>query len=166
MKIALFGTDNSGKTTLASKFRKFGYKILAPLGPAEPNRQIDYMIEHLVSKENVIFDRLPIIEEEVCGNIIRGKANLSIKDVYSQCLMSKIDLFVFCNPGINSILKTFDERAQMKGVYENIGKLYGGYSDVFKYLQSNGYNVYEYNYNLDTNGEMLIEDYIKNGGGI
>lgn len=154
-KIVLFGTDNSGKSTLGVDLAKdLGGFYLPPLGPKPLMNQLDYLKSNLGEEGVVIFDRFPVIEEEVCGPIFRGTSNFS-RISYTEYL-SQVDLFVFCNPGLQAILN-WGERRQMSGVKENILDLYSGYCKWFKKLRDEGYKVVEYNWQIPDNYEKLLK---------
>lgn len=151
-KIVLFGTDNSGKTTLGKSLAKDLEGVyLSPLGPAPLGIQVSFLDENLKKSGVLIFDRFPVIEEEVCGNVFRGKSNF--KNISCEQFFNPIDLFVFCNPGLEAILN-WGEREQMDGVKKNIISLYAGYSEWFKKLREAGRKVIEYNWKIP-------EDYLK-----
>ena len=154
-KIVLFGTDNSGKTTLGKSLAKDLAGIyLPPLGPACLNDQLDYLEKNLEKSGVLIFDRFPVIEEEVCGNVFRGKSNF--ENIPIDYFLNSIDLFVFCNPGLESILN-WGEREQMSGVKKNIISLYAGYSEWFKKLKEAGEKVIEYNWKISEDYLRILE---------
>lgn len=154
-KIVLFGTDNSGKTTLGKTLAKELWgAYLSPLGPVPLETQLDFLDENLNMPGVLIFDRFPVIEEEVCGNVFRGKSNF--KDIPYEQFLDAIDLFVFCNPGLEAILN-WGEREQMNGVKENIISLYAGYSEWFKRLRETGRKVIEYNWNIPESYLRILE---------
>ena len=162
MKIVVFGTDNSGKTTLCSNLSKIlGLELVPPLGPKNLSEQIKYLNKYLIKKESVIFDRFPIIEEYCCGNVLRGSDNF--RDIDCEIWFEKVDAFVFCNPGLDSI-KNWGEREQMVGIKENIDELYKYYNFIFTIWSKQCYNVYEYNFNKESAKELakkIKEDLIK-----
>lgn len=158
-KIVLFGTDNSGKTTLGNKLAdSIMADYLPPLGPAEMEKQLEFMNKHLCSTGSTIFDRFPIIEENVCGNIFRGKSNFD--KFPSASYLKKVDVFIFCNPGLEAILD-WGEREQMKGVKENIIRMYAAYSGWFKILKDKGYTVVEYNWKVPSDYEKVLEEVLR-----
>ena len=151
-KIVLFGTDNSGKTTLGKALAKeLDGTYFFPLGPAPLQTQINFLDENLNKPGMLIFDRFPVIEEDVCGNVFRNENNF--EHVPHDHYLDSVDLFVFCNPGIEAILN-WGEREQMKGTKEKIIFLYAGYANWFKRLKEEGRNVVEYNWRIP-------EDYVK-----
>lgn len=154
-KIVLFGTDNSGKTTLGNTLAKDLSGIyLPPLGPTTLHTQISFLDENLKKSGVVIFDRFPIIEEDVCGHVFRGKSNF--ENIPWDEFFDSIDLFVFCNPGLEAILN-WGEREQMDGVKKNIIPLYAGYSDWFKRLKDTGRNVVEYNWKIPEDYSRILK---------
>ena len=158
-KIVLFGTDNSGKTTLGKTLAKeLEGKYLPPLGPSPYSIQVSYLNTYLNESGVIIFDRFPLIEEEVCGPIFRGKSNFANipSEQYDQYIKA-IDLFVFCNPGLEAILN-WGEREQMNGVKENIINLLTGYSVWFKMLKDHGEKVVEYNWRVPEDYLRILEE--------
>lgn len=158
-KIVLFGPDNSGKTTLGKSLAKdLNGEYLPPLGPATLIAQSSYIYTYLEESGILIFDRFPVIEEEVCGNIFRGKSNF--KNIPFEQFLKPIDLFIFCNPGIEAILN-WGEREQMDGVKENIISLYAGYSEWFKKLKDAGLKVVEYNWKIPGDYLRILEGVLR-----
>ena len=154
-KIVLFGTDNSGKTTLGKSLAKdLAGDYLSPLGPVSLETQLDFLGENLKKSGVLVFDRFPVIEEDVCGNVFRGKSNF--ENVPHDQFLNAIDLFVFCNPGLEAILN-WGEREQMNGVKENIIPLYAGYSEWFKRLKESGIKVVEYNWRISDDYLKILE---------
>lgn len=154
-KIVLFGTDNSGKTTLGKALaEEIGGIYLPPLGPTSLGFQISYLDVSLNQEGILIFDRFPVIEEEVCGNVFRGGSNF--ENVPYDQYIDAVDMFVFCNPGLEAILN-WGEREQMSGVKEKIISLYAGYSLWFKKLKDAGKNVIEYNWKVAGDYARILE---------
>lgn len=147
IKIVVFGADNSGKTTLAKKLSEyFVAEYKHSLGPVSPEDMIAFMLTNLSSGESVVFDRLPIIEEAVCGKILRGVNKLD--SLFDVPYLSLVDYFVFCCPPIDKV-KEFGDREQMDGVKSNIDSLYSGYQRYADYLTSMGFEVIKYDYTKD-----------------
>ncbi len=158
-KIVLFGTDNSGKTTLGKSLAKeLGGAYISPLGPASLESQILYMAKNLNDSRIVIFDRFPVIEEEVCGNVFRGISNF--ENVEYKQYIDSIDLFIFCNPGLEAILN-WGEREQMSGVKEKIISLYAGYSLWFKKLKDMDKKIMEYNWKISEDYVRILEGVLR-----
>lgn len=157
-KIVVFGCDNSGKTTLAQNISShYDFTYVRSPGPISREGQIDFLQSKLFGKENMVFDRFVIFEENVCGNILRGSSNFSDfpKAVASDVFYSKVDLFIFCNPGIEEILN-WGQREQMDGVKENAKKLWEGYKEVFHELKNSCLNVVEYNWKSKSSLDEVI----------
>lgn len=154
-KIVIFGPDNSGKTTLANmledrlnKCAWEGVRVLHSPGPVSVDEQIDFMEKNLASNSTVIFDRFPWIEESTCGRVIRNKNNFESTKWNDICKwIRRVDLFVYCFPGMEKIL-AWGEREQMQGVKENIWKLSKAYYYLFEMLRGmkGSLNVIQYNY--------------------
>ena len=158
-KIVLFGADNSGKSTLGVDLAyDLGGVYLPSPGPKPLSEQIEQMEGNLSKECPGVFDRFPVIEEEVCGPIFRGVSNFH--DLDYKKYLSPVDLFVFCNPGLQAILN-WGDRKQMAGVKENIIALYTGYCEWFKRLKEEGYKVVEYNWRLPDDYEKLLKGVIR-----
>ena len=161
-KIVLFGTDNSGKTTLGKSLAKDldGY-YLPPLGPVPLKTQLAFLDMNLEEADTLIFDRFPVLEEDVCGVIFRGRSNFAQvpQEQYDRYIDS-VDLFVFCNPGLEAILN-WGEREQMDGVKDEIISLYAGYSEWFKLLKDAGKKVVEYNWRVSEDYLRILEEVSK-----
>lgn len=157
-KIVLFGPDNSGKTTLANNlilsFSNSGAEGLPPLGPAPYEKQIDRMEEIATSEKFIVIDRWPILEEEVCGRILRGKNNFDMmpRELWDN-YYKNISLFIYCNPSID-VIKDWGNREQMGGIKENIFELKKGYDAIYNSLLYTPYNVYKYNWTNDRTGYL------------
>lgn len=159
--IVIFGVDNTGKTTLSKNLKEIlsevGWvKSIHSLGNVEIYLQRKFMEDEL-NKDKIydfkIFDRFPVIEERIYGNILRGGSKY-LKSDEEDFWLSKIDLFIYCDPGIDSI-KKWGSRDQMDGVIDNIDILYKEYNKLFKELKSKNYNVVKYNYNEDNYKDLL-----------
>lgn len=171
MNIVIFGCDNSGKTTLSnniiSYLKELGKRVeyKHSLGPnVTLEQQKKFMEENLSNDVITIFDRFPFIEEGVCGIVLRGynsfdTGNEDEDEKYEEELLSKVDLFIMCYPGLFEVID-WGEREQMFGVKENIVNLIKGYNMVAVNLKNLGYPVKEYNYKCD-DIKTLLEDVIK-----
>lgn len=157
-RIVIFGCDNSGKTTLANNLSKeLDAVVLKPLGPADLKTQMKHLDNCLLMEESIIFDRFPPIEEEVCGNVFRLKNNfLNCPEDSLKFYYDSIDLFIFCNPSISSVVN-WGEREQMKGVKENVPQLISGYIKKFLELRSKNCKVVEYNWEKDSIEKIIKE---------
>ena len=155
INIVIMGLDNSGKTTLANSLtellnKNHTCKYVHSLGNVSLEKQLE-SLNHEILEDNSydykIFDRFPIIEEKIYGPILRNNnryANLNIENYW----LSNINLFVFCNPGFDTI-SNWGEREQMDGVINNSKILYEEYLKVYDDLKNKGYNIKTYNFKID-----------------
>lgn len=174
--IVVFGCDNTGKTTLCEQLEQYYREVLKKnvnmvhsLGPHKTvDEQIEFMRLGLTNKTSDIniFDRFPIIEETVCGTILRDYNNFtenSFKGLFGYSYLRLVDLFVFCNPGLKRTLR-WGEREQMDGVKENVVSLINGYNEFAYELMQNGFAVYEYNYSIEGQYDDLQQFITTDGG--
>lgn len=156
--VILFGCDNSGKTTLATELRDLfldrgiNSYITKSLGPVSAVEQVTFMAmklfppeESTESIEVQIFDRFPLIEERVCGEILRKENRLKKYEEFGRYCLSQINFLVLCDPGIDSILN-WGSREQMVGVKENATKLWEEYKKIPLEFGVNSKTLY-YDYN-------------------
>lgn len=167
IKIVLMGVDNSGKTTLAKNLievlngRGFNFNYMPPLGKAPLEPQISHLSSTLYSEKNLIIDRLPVIEEEVVGRILRGKSNFDKinKDKIFEYYRN-IDMIIFCNPSLE-VITDWGDRPQMDGVKENAIKLQEAYEDLFFKLiiETDGMDLIfaDYDWGSDVTGRRCHE---------
>lgn len=159
MNIVIFGCDNTGKTTLGESLAsKLDYTYVHSLGPAVSQDDMCNFMESFTETGNVIFDRFPIIEEEVYGNLLRGKNRFGNIDTDKYCrkMLDKIDLFIYCYPGLFTTLN-WGERDQMDGVKERSLDIISHYNKLAVKLKTLGYNVKEYNFKCDE-VDTLVSD--------
>ena len=162
MKIVIFGTDNSGKTTLANQIsREFKFSYVHSLGPVNVDKMVRFMDDLLSSDENVVFDRFPIIEESIYGLTLRGFSKFDcFGSEYISGVLKRVNLFIYCNPNLDTICK-WGTRDQMDGVKENIHKIKSMYDNYYDKLVVENYPVVCYDYTA-TNGLLSIKERIKN----
>ena len=173
--IVIFGCDNAGKTTLAYELQdmisNFGYIVEYhhSLGKdATLDEMHNFMRENLIKDCVTIFDRFPVIEERVCGKVLRGKDAfqsyyLSYRDEFDS-MCSKVDLFIFCMPHLFDVLN-WGEREQMDGVKDYALDLISGYQKMAVELKQKGFNVIQYSWRdeIGTQGEFtrIIREVLK-----
>ena len=162
MKIVIFGTDNSGKTTLANQIsREFKFSYVHSLGPVNVDKMVRFMDDLLSSDENVVFDRFPIIEESIYGLTLRGFSKFDcFGSEYISGVLKRVNLFIYCNPNLDTICK-WGTRDQMDGVKENIHKIKSMYDNYYDKLVVENYPVVCYDYTA-TNGLLSIKERVKN----
>lgn len=91
MTVFIFeGPDGAGKSFTALEFSK---AVNLPIhhfgGPPESDEEIIERTKFLTSKDNIIFDRIPPISDQIYGKIVRGKLSILTMD----------DLEFLTNPG-------------------------------------------------------------------
>lgn len=155
--IVVFGFDNAGKSTLAAKLAdELSGKAIHSLGPVPIEKMKEFMETELVNhSEPKIFDRFPILEEYIYGKVLRGENRFNDEE-YNKDILSKVDLFIYCNPGVFTMLN-WGSREQMDGVKENAVELINAFNTLAIELKTKGYNVREYNYHCDNIEDILGE---------
>jgi len=167
LKIVLMGVDNSGKTTLATNLvevlaeKGFNFNYMPPLGKAPLEKQISHLDDILFSGENLIIDRLPIIEEEVVGRILRNQSNFDkINKDKIFGYYQNVDMIIFCNPSLD-VVTNWGDRPQMDGIKENAKKLQDGYQKLFIKLLTEsvgmGIKFKGYDWRSDVTGRRFHE---------
>ena len=166
--IVVFGCDNSGKTTLSNSLKELldiklkgmaDVEYKHSLGPKITLEQQKEFMETNLNKDCItIFDRFPIIEEAVCGKVLRGvniynTGNIEKDFEYLKNIFDKVDLFILCFPGLLQVVN-WGEREQMEGVKENVMDLINEYFKIAITIKEMGYNVIEYNFNTN-NSDMI-----------
>lgn len=136
LNIVVYGFDNSGKTTLCNtladaiqnQLRDVRTHVLHSPGPLPLLDQATWIKNNLIpinpddAEEGLntvtIFDRLPIIEEYVYGNVLRNGSNFENFPAFCEDMLDRVFLFIYCRPSTYTILK-WGSREQYKGVKEN-----------------------------------------------
>ena len=162
--IVIFGCDNSGKSTLGKNLlyylKEKGKDCSLIHSPGNTTKEVmeNFMRISLVDKDKTpnkvsIFDRFPIIEESVYGEILRDGSKFKDKEDIDR-ILKKIDLFIYCFPGANMILN-WGIREQYPGVKENANKLIEAYENIAKDFKEKGYPIKTYNYISDDFRSLL-----------
>lgn len=135
VNIVVYGCDNSGKTTLCNQLITYlndvvnvKAKYTKSLGPATMSDQATFMNKHIQDEtwDVEVFDRFPIIEEDVCGNVLRHSNHFASHPYYSLMVLNQITLFIHCDPGMDAI-NEWGDREQMEGIKENAKALREAY---------------------------------------
>lgn len=132
MKIIILGMDNSGKTTLSNKLKEIlKYPLINSLGPKYTKAEMKlFMLKNLLNKD-VIFERFPLFEELIYGNVLRGESKFSLTDEVYDLLKKDKNLFIiYCRPSRDHILN-FGSREQMNGVIEQSNDLIVAWDNLF-----------------------------------
>lgn len=104
-----------------------------------------------------IFDRFPIIEEEVYGNLLRDGSKYDSDPEVKDKYLDRVDLFIYAYPGLTSILN-WNNREQMDGVIKNVIGIINEYNRITYNFITSGKRVIEFNYNVDPNYEKIISE--------
>lgn len=145
--IIVEGMDNTGKTTLvrnlAEQFQlEMRHSASDLKGSQDLLDWVDQELEH--NEYNTIYDRWPLISEEVYGPVLRGKSVISLNR-YDGWTEKPDPLFIYCRPSLNKILN-FHYREQMEGVKTNAKALVSRYDHVMVRFQQKGWGVVQYDY--------------------
>ena len=156
--IIVTGVDNTGKTTLVNhlvdKFKDRGLKQIEKYPTLPPTDGMDWagwVVNKLITKNRfTIADRF-YVEEFVYGPLLRGSMCIDSNIVRSinTMIMQVKPLIIWCNTDIETIRKTFMERAQLEGVYERIGKLQHKFEEVLNSFPFDQCPQYTYNFKTD-----------------
>ena len=115
----------------------------------------DFMRFNLTKECVTVFDRFPVIEERVCGKVLRGKDRFEGYVGEFDAMLSKVDLFIFCMPNIFDIVD-WGDREQMDGVKDNVVDLINEYTKLAFELKAQGNNIVCYNYESSISKREMI----------
>lgn len=143
MIVIVEGMDNTGKSTLVEQLIKSdklrGFRVDRSPGPSSSKDIINRVENCLLSEfDNIIYDRFPLISEEIYGPVLRGYSlwEHSHWERYFTQLLQLRPLFIYCQPGRDVILETITQRDQMEGVVEKACVLIDAYDRLFSYLKN------------------------------
>lgn len=170
--ILIVGMDNTGKTTLANNLSKkynvektnWDYSLYKDL---TREQYLDKFHDKMSKDDFVIFERFTPIEEQIYGNILRGKSKFEFEDV-KNILELYHPYIIYCRPSDESI-RNWNDREQMEGVVEKSEKLIKGFDDLMDKIllipnSIHNFNFYRYDYTKEDNHEFLsnsLDKYIK-----
>jgi hypothetical protein len=124
----------------------------------------------MMSKTQVLYDRFPIISEEIYGNVIRGKNILAEKfdlETLFTLLAQANPLVIYCRTDSDTIMANLKASMsnQMEGVWRTKEELIYRYSDLMTELKrAYHFNIVEYNYRLKSSLpalKTLVDLYLK-----
>ena len=155
--IIVEGMDNTGKTTLLKALsKKFGVSPINSCRNIPKKDQIKWMEEQLVGTPK-LFDRFALISEAVYGPFIRGTHLFPLMgeenffNTLGKVVIPANPIIIICNPGVESVRKTFDEREQLEGAKERIEALLASYTLMGAILdRMTNLTTMVYNYNKHT----------------
>lgn len=165
IKVVLMGVDNSGKTTLSKNLIEalglegYDFKYVPPLGKAPLEKQLNRLDKILFNGDNLIIDRLPLIEEEVVGRVIRNRSNFDkVNKAKIFEYYKNIDVIIWCNPPLG-VVTNWGDRFQMEGIKDNVEQLYYGYEELFFNLMYEAFDMpivfNSYNWKEDITGRRF-----------
>lgn len=168
INIVVYGCDNTGKSTLCHQLvdtltaNSIPAYYIKSLGPASLPNQVAFVSKNLSQVDRFevnIFDRFPIIEEEICGSILRNHNTFSSFPDFIDRALNQIALFIHCDPGLNKITD-WGSREQMEGIKENAIKLNEAYG-AYKVIHGLEARTIEYNFLKDSWQDIakLLLDY-------
>lgn len=166
MVIICEGCDNTGKTTLVQRLQLFtGARVVHSPGP-QPEKELKSWTKAellLANVEDIIYDRFPLISEEVYGPILRGKSLFGEEwGEWWGALMLVRPVIIYCRPPREVVCgPTLMERDQMEGVVSHCNQLLDAYDKLMKKIQSliphDSFFVYDYTQDpmaLDLRGRL------------
>lgn len=126
------GPDGAGKSFTALEVsRAVGLPIHHSGGPPKSRQEMFNRVERLLTKDNIIFDRFPLISDHVYGPIIRNES------LFSLHMLQRIKLpVIYCRPSLKTILdvsletKPHKSQEQVDLVKSNILKIVSGYDTI------------------------------------
>lgn len=142
--IIVEGMDNTGKTTLVEKIAKQYPTLqrdgsLGPNTPAELIARVVRMIARADVGEMWLYDRTPLISEEVYGSELRGEsALLGVWGYLADQVLLQRPLIIHCDPPEEHVRASFKDRDQMEGVEQRISRLLARYRSVVQRLRDRG----------------------------
>lgn len=158
--IIVEGMDNTGKTTLIAKLKSAlpkCYVVTSSPGPNETNMG-RWIMEQGGNVNPCIYDRHPIVSEEIYGRRIRGYSKIrnSFSGLLRYLLAEQQPIFIYCNIPASKIISNFGDRPQMEGVEKNIKDLCLAYDSYFTIL--GGFiDCIHYNWETDPDASRLLD---------
>lgn len=162
--IILEGMDNTGKTTLGNFLsQKTNLELIHSPGAHQIGEQVYKWMSDCFDRDikgrSIIYDRFPLISEEVYGKVLRG-GNLfesSPEGRFSYTLLQDIDpLIIYCEPPSNRV-NLWGQRDQMDGVKDNWELLLDSYREFFKENKWGFSNIIQYDYTQNNFEEILFK---------
>ena len=169
--IIVTGMDNSGKTTLVQQlveelnrnpFQERKFKVVNSPGPVKKAIQESWVVNQvtLEQKERFtnIYERFPLLEEVVYGEVLRNDPLFTYGDSYFKLLKKENPLIVYTRPSRERIFN-FGDRPQMEGVIDKSKELLAAYDDLMFKMMADGWKVVVYDFDLGK-PEDLAEAYL------
>jgi hypothetical protein len=99
MNIVIEGIDNSGKSTLATLLaRKTGFPTQPSEGPPRYPGEMDERLLRYASMDRYIFDRHPVVSQNIYKVIRTGKDAEGMREDLVQQFYDNRPLFIYCDP--------------------------------------------------------------------
>lgn len=168
--IVVEGMDNTGKTTLVNKLaHKTGYTVIPSRGPDKDQvREWLKMALQKAMEDDVIFDRISLVSEEIYGPLLRGGSVFEPKEwdkLWAQFMLMN-PAIIYCRPPREAIYGSISDREQMEGVSSNCSTLVDGYDYFFRMvLQNHSTPFHVYDYTTDPDLSQVLK-YLTEAGAI
>jgi len=149
--VIIEGCDNSGKSQLIMSLLQAmpNCSILKSPGPGNIETLGFWILTmiHLADLKPIIFDRFPVISEEIYGKTLR---NINVLEswgdrVFWDLFKDSHPLIIYCRPPLAKILD-FGTREQMEGVKEHVIELVDHYDYLMTNLRKEGLAILEYDF--------------------
>ncbi len=170
--VIIEGCDNCGKTKLVQHLAtELHCEVVRSPGPSSKEALASWILAmfQLQHIQAVIFDRFPVISEEIYGKVLRGYSELDFygERTFRTILKRMNPLIIYCRPPMYKILD-FGTRPQMEGVKDHILELVGKYDYLMRVLQEEGFSVVHYDFTSDaiTKDEItvMVREYFTRSG--
>lgn len=134
--IILEGFDNSGKTTLGRQLSNiYNYAYVHSPGPMDGGIRLEnYALREIANPKPVIYDRFPVISDQVYAPIIRNlPSTFTVSkqgQIIKELFLAYPHIVIYCRPKDKTILN-FGDREQMEGVKTSSKELIEAYDQLF-----------------------------------
>jgi len=142
------GPDNSGKTSLIKRLApEMGLEVRHSASHLRGSGElIDWVDKELDTKfvKPPIYDRFPLISEQVYGPILRG--HNVFEGLYKGWAKDYQPLIIYCRPSLNRLLRFNPNIPQMDGVKDHAKQLVEAYDAIMGGLRHKAWGIVRYDY--------------------
>lgn len=163
--LVIEGMDNTGKSTLALKFKnEFNFEIKHSPGKSFSWGWVKKEINRC---ELIIYDRFPLISEQVYGPVLRGENRIfsNLGDYWLSQFQQKEPLIIYCRPPAGVISDFSGNEEQMKGVERHLLNLIKQYDKVISRLKyEGGWKIIKFDYTQNHGKSIMgeVRKWLKN----